>query len=180
MSMHALALDYQISRRKSNRPEIILLLSGLAATLFLGIHYLTVTTEMEQLESQQTTAASKTKHRVVDARLASLNAQQLRAEINQANVVLAQLALPWEALFRDIESSQRGRVALLSIEPNADKRTVKITGEAKDLAAMLSYLQFLQQKPSLHGVYLQSHHVDQQTAEKPVRFTLNASWVIKP
>ncbi len=178
--MHALMLDYQVTHRTSTWSEKGLLLSGLAALLLVGIHYLTVATDITEMETEQAAVAQTTKSPVTDTRLASLNAQQLRAEINQANAVLVRLGLPWEALFRDIESSQRSRVALLSIEPNADKRTVKITGEAKDLAAMLSYLQFLQQKESLSGVYLQNHRVEQQIAEKPVRFTLNATWVIKP
>lgn len=178
--MHALTLDYHITQRSSTWSEKVLVLVGLATITLVGAHYFTVATDIEELATTQTAVAHATKVQVTDSRLASLNAQQLRTEINQANTVLAQLALPWEALFRDIESSQRSRVALLSIEPNTDKRTVKITGEAKDLAAMLSYTQFLQEKESLTGVYLQSHHVELQSAEKPVRFTLQAAWVIKP
>lgn len=178
--MHALTLDYQTTQRSSTWSEKALLLIGLATTLLVGTHYLTVSAGIDELATTQSATEHAKKTPVSDSRLASLNEQQLRTEINQANVILAQLALPWEALFRDIESSQRNRVALLSIEPNTDKRTVKITGEAKDLAAMLSYTQFLQQKESLTGVYLQSHHVELQSAEKPVRFTLHAAWVIKP
>ena len=107
-------------------------------------------------------------------------AQQLRAEIKQANEVLAQLAMPWETLFKDVESSQRDHVALLSIEPDSEKRVIKIIGEAKDTDAMLGYIRLLQKKESLTDVYLQSHRVEQQTAEKPIRFALIASWVVKP
>lgn len=178
--MRAILLDYQHNRRKPGWPDIVLLAGGLAVAMYVGIHSVKVFSEVNTLEEKQTAFERKSDRGAPDSRLASLDAQQLRAEVKQANEVLAQLALPWESLFKDIESSQRNHVALLSIEPDPEKRVIKITGEAKDLGTMLGYIRFLQKKESLTGVYLQSHHIEQQTAEKPVRFVLAASWVIKP
>lgn len=178
--MRAISLDYQHNRRRWHWPDILLLVGGLSLSAYVGIHYANVSAEIDSLEAKQTAFERTSNHQAADSRLASLDAQQLRAEVKQANDVLAQLALPWEALFKDIESSQKDRVALLSIEPDPAKRVVRIMGEAKDLDAMLGYVRFLQNKGSLTGVYLQSHHVEQQTAEKPVRFAVLAAWVIKP
>ena len=178
--MRTLHLDYQQNRRQPGWTDIVLLVGGLVTAMYVGIHSVNVFSEVNTLEVKQAALDRKSGRGAPDSRLASLDAQQLRAEVKQANDILAQLALPWETLFKDIESSQKDHVALLSIEPDTEKHAVKITGEAKNLGAVLGYIRFLQKKASLTGVYLQNHHVEQQTAEKPVRFVVAASWVIKP
>jgi Fimbrial assembly protein (PilN) len=70
-------------------------------------------------------------------------------------------------------------VALLSIESDTDKGRMKISGEAKDLQAMLDYLRFLGTQPTLAEVYLQSHQVQQQDPQRPVRFVLSADWTAR-
>lgn len=178
--MRTLLLDYQQNRRKPDWTDIVLLAGGFVMAIYIGVHSVNVFSEVKALEEKQTVLDRKPDHGATDSRLASLDAQQLRSEVKQANDILAQLALPWETLFKDIESSQKDHVALLSIEPDTEKHAVKITGEAKNLDTVLGYIRFLQKKSSLTGVYLQTHRVDQQMAEKPVRFVVTATWVIKP
>ncbi len=97
-------------------------------------------------------------------------------EVKEANQVVRQLNLPWNALFNAVEVSGGQSIALLSMEPDLQKGTVKISGEAKDLDALLNYVRQL----SKHGVFgrvlLQSHHILQDVAEKPLRFSLLADW----
>ena len=176
--MAILFLDYKQNRRTPGWPDIILLVTGIVVVVYAGIYYLHLFTEIDLLKTKQAVFAHKLSHNV-DPRVASLSPLQLRTEVKQANTVLAQLALPWDTLFKDLESSQGGQVALLSIEPDSEKQTVKIVGEAKDFFTMLSYIKFLQQKDSLTQVYLQSHHIEHENAQNPIRFTLAASWIIK-
>jgi Tfp pilus assembly protein PilN len=68
-------------------------------------------------------------------------------------------------------------VALLSIESDTGKRQVKISGEAKDIESVLNYLRVLGAQPKLANVYLQSHQLQQQDPQHPVRFALGAAWV---
>lgn len=178
--MPALQLDFHSDRRKPRWPDVALLAAGLAGALALAIHSVTVFSEIRALEVQHDEFQRKTDRGAPDPRLAALDARHLETEVRHANDVLTQLALPWETLFKDIESSSQNHVALLAIQPDSDKRLIKITGEARDLAAMLGYLRFLQGRESLTDVYLQSHHIEQRTAERPVQFVLVASWVIKP
>lgn len=178
--MRALQLDFHADRRKPEWPDVTLLAAGLAGALLLGVHLISVSSEIRTLETERSAVLHQADRQAPDPRLAALDARQLRAEVKQANGVLTQLALPWEALFKDIESSPQSHIALLTIEPDSDKRVIKITGEAKDFASLLGYIRFLQGKESLTGVYLRSHHIDEQVAERPVRFVLAASWVIKP
>ena len=60
------------------------------------------------------------------------------------------------------------------------KRIVRIGGEAKDFDALLAYITRLEQSKILNHVYLTSHEVRSQDAEKPVRFSLLANWTVQP
>lgn len=178
--MHTLMLDYKNTQRKSSPTETGLLLFGLLVITLAGLEFIFVSSELDALLEKKSVIERSSKPVIADTKLQTLNEQQIKSEMSHANVILAQLGLPWDILFHDIESLRGGRVALLAVEPNVEKRTVKISGEAKDFTAMLDYITLLQKKGSLERVYLQSHHIEQQIAEKPVRFVLKATWVIKP
>ena len=105
--------------------------------------------------------------------------QKVALEIKRANEVIGQLNQPWDELFTAVETGDRKHVALLSIEPDPQKRQVKVTAEAKNLAAMLNYARSLEQQQLLTDIFLQSHQVQQQDPEKPVRFVFTATWMIK-
>jgi Tfp pilus assembly protein PilN len=70
-------------------------------------------------------------------------------------------------------------VALLQIESDVDKQHVKISAEARTLGAMLDYLRDLEGRSILSDVYLQSHQIQQQDPERPVRFVLTATWLAR-
>jgi Tfp pilus assembly protein PilN len=96
-----------------------------------------------------------------------------------ARVVLSHLTVPWETLFRGLESVDEKDVALLSMIPDAEKQQIKLTLEAKNLNAMLSYHRKLQENPTFKEVSLGEHEIVQQDPYRPVRFSVTATWVIK-
>ena len=109
-----------------------------------------------------------------------LDAEALQQQIRQANAILQQLALPWDALFQTLEATRDQDIALLSIQPDAAKQSVRIGGEAKNLTTLLAYITRLEQGRVLDHVYLTSHEVRTQDAEQPVRFSLAAHWAVQP
>jgi type IV pilus assembly PilN-like protein len=100
--------------------------------------------------------------------------QALASELKHANEILLQLALPWGELFASAESAGIPDVALLSIESDTDKRRVTISGEAKNLESILAYLRYLEARPALADVYLQSHQLQKKDPQHPARFALSA------
>lgn len=92
--------------------------------------------------------------------------------------VRAQLNLPWGELFTTLESLVGADVALLSLTPDARKRQVRISGEARDLAAMLAFHRGLEDSAPLRDVSLLNHEFAEQAPGRPVRFSLVAAWVI--
>ena len=97
-------------------------------------------------------------------------------EVKQANQVVRQLSLPWNALFKAVETSGGKSIALLSLEPDLQKGTVKISGEAKDFDALLEYVRQLSKREVFGSVLLQNHQIQQDIPEKPLRFSLLAHW----
>jgi hypothetical protein len=104
------------------------------------------------------------------------NPVELRNEIRLANVVLQQIALPWDALFRELERSRDKTVSLLSVQPDMQNRIVRIGGEAKNLRAVVEYARRLDNTGVLYNVYMIGHEVKTQDPQRPVTFSLVAAW----
>ena len=170
--MRVLMLDLHNTRRPVALPNLLLLLFSLATALGLALYTLQTFSEVEKLELQQRTFEHDSRQ-TVEPRPSPKDQQQLHDEIKDANEVLARIGLPWERLFQDIESSPRDNIALLSINPDAVKRRLTITGEAKSLDDMLNYIRKLQEKGSMTRVF---HHVELKSAQHPIHFIVEASW----
>lgn len=100
----------------------------------------------------------------------------LRQEVRIANTVLQQIAVPWDALFREIEARTDESIALLSVQPDLQNRVVRIGGESRSLQAAIDYARRLGTAPKLSGVYLVSHEVKAQDKQRAVSFSLVAAW----
>lgn len=102
--------------------------------------------------------------------------QETALEIRHANQVLGQITIPWDGLFQAVEWSSGSDVALLTIEPDAEKHQVKISGEAKNIPALWNYMGHLAAQDAFSSVTLRSHQVERREREHPVRFALVVEW----
>ena len=96
----------------------------------------------------------------------------------QIQTTIGALIVPWNGLLQDIEKADMQDIALLNLDPNVKKQQVIISGEAKNLQTVLSYIQKLEAQPMLNKVYLQKYTVDEANQFKPVKFTLLAQWAL--
>lgn len=103
-----------------------------------------------------------------------------RRELKLAQSVIERLDTPWGVLFSTVESAFDDQVTLLNVEPDPDRREVRLVAEAKNLQAMQAYIRQLRQAPALRDAYLASHQINQQDPLRPVRFVANARWVVPP
>lgn len=174
--MSILRLDYQRSMKPFPVEGTILLLLAMAVLAMTGGYYYRLATQMAGLEASQ----GKFERAVRRIGGKPREAREMMPEIMRANEVLRQLSLPWENLFRAVESSASPEVTLLGMEPDVEKRIVRISCEAKNIAAMLDYIKQLEQRREFGSVYLQSHRIQDQDPEKPVRFSLIAAWGVAP
>ena len=173
--MRALSLDFRRRDRGTSWVGMALLLPALGGAVISGGQYLQLADQLaaEQASLRKVATAAR---KQPAAAASGGETQTLAAELKHANEILVQLTLPWGELFASAESAGAADVALLNIESETDKRRVKIAGEAKNLESILDYLRYLESRPALADVYLQSHELQKQDAQQPVRFVVNAQW----
>ena len=175
--MRALQLDYQRACKPVPWLGLGVLVAALATLALMGGYYHTLDQQIAFWESKLDRIERLSSHRALASR--PLSEQAARAqmlEVNQANQVVRELSLPWNALFKAVETSSGQNIALLSLEPDPVKGTVTISGEAKDLNALLNYTKQLSTREVFDSVMLQNHQIQQADPEKPLRFSLLAHW----
>jgi Tfp pilus assembly protein PilN len=167
------ALNLDIVRRRSAWPALLVLMIGLAIAADAGLRYERLRDEIAMV--QQPVTATRAAHAGAEP-----ISEQTQRELEAARRLLQELVLPWDALFRSIEASVDGDTGLLALEPEADKRAVRITGEARNYRAVLDFILRLEEQPGLTQIHLLNHQIREDVAERPFMFTLAASWGARP
>jgi Tfp pilus assembly protein PilN len=174
--MADLHIDFIHPHRPAARSGWLILLIGavsLAAAVAWNVFVLEPDVEAAQAEATNLRATWMS-HQPAALKL---NDTQLAAEWQKALAINSRLDTPWQKLFAALESYVDQPVALLTIDPDIARKELLLTGEARNLDAVLDYVRFLKRQPMLAEVTLQSHQVNKQDHDKPVRFRISASWV---
>ncbi len=173
--MNILHLDYQqnLALRWAGPLLLAVAMGGLAlATLY----YLDLNARAANWEDRLEQAARSQGIFTPASSAGQRESGNVAAEVARANEVLNKLTLPWNELFGAVETAAGKDIALLAMEPDRKKQQVKISGEARNFAALLDYLTRLEEQAVFGPVYLQGHQVQQKDPDRPVRFSLLAVW----
>jgi hypothetical protein len=100
-------------------------------------------------------------------------------QIADARETVQRIGLPWDELFKALESAATDRVALISIEPDTKAGKVTISADGKDYLAALSYVANLSRIEGLEGVHLVRHEQKAGDPKGPVSFAVSAAWSTK-
>ncbi|AIL61937.1 MULTISPECIES: PilN domain-containing protein [Pseudomonas] len=175
--MRRLELDFQ--PRRTALSAWVLLAAGvglLAGALVLAQGFGQQQAALDQqLEAFERQLGKRPEH------VASLTPAQSREQaekLAQMRSVSQQLQRPWERLFDMLEALPQDDVALLTLTPDARKGQVRISAEARDLEAMLTFHKRLEASGELRDVSLLNHEIMAKQAEHPVQFNLSATWEI--
>lgn len=106
--------------------------------------------------------------------------ESMQRELDAAQRVLQELVLPWGALFRGVETAIGAQAALLTVEPDASRGLVRITGEARNYPAVIELLKRLEATQILDRVHLVSHEVRNDQPQRPYHFALVGYWKASP
>ncbi len=164
--------------RKQQIPLLDYLLLAAGVVLLLSAVYLLKQTmsKIAYWEAREARITLQQKHvrqpRTPVARISKATQQELK----QVDDILHQLNLPWEKLFDSLEMADSKGVALLSLQPSVSGQTIRITGEARNLAALVEYVQALELEPVLKNAYLASYKTRQDHPRHPVVFSVIATW----
>lgn len=113
------------------------------------------------------------------APLSPAQSREQKAALAEMQRLAERLRLPWDQLFASLEGIANDDIALLSLAPDARKQQLRIAAEARNLPAMLAFHRRLEHSVDLHDVALVNHQIVDEVPERPVRFNLTATWVVR-
>jgi Tfp pilus assembly protein PilN len=102
--------------------------------------------------------------------------ERLDQEAKIIDAAVRQLTLPWAQMIEAVEAASTSDVVVLQLQPEAQQRTLRLTAEAKNGAAMLRYVRRLGESRVLAGVYLASHQVQLEDPARPIQFSVQAAF----
>jgi hypothetical protein len=169
----ALELDFIRAPRRLSPLGAVMLVAGLAAAAWVVVDYRELATQDELVQMQlaaadQLPARARRTAAPVDAR-----------SLEEASAAVVELSLPWSQLLDQLEAAGQDNsrdIALLSVEPDPEKRRVRIGAEARNLPAALAFVQRLQAANMLEHPLLDNHKVRTDQSERPVYFEMTADW----
>jgi Tfp pilus assembly protein PilN len=172
----ALQLDFLTDKPRSASTGFVVLFAGLAALAAVLVEYRVLSEETAVLEARIADFRRMTRRELPPIRETAIDSKVLVQEIRQANLVLAQLNLPWDALFRELEGAAVEGVTLLSIQPEVGSGQVRISGEAKTYDTALAYVAKLEASERFSNVFLTAHEIRANSPQRPVVFGLVGDW----
>lgn len=178
--MKPISVDFLSKPGAPSATGVAFLLAGALAAAMSVSWYVSVSGEVEQLET--TAGEMKRMSRRAPGHMTESprDAREMQQEVRIANQVVQQMTLPWDRLFKELEASASKEVALLAVQPDVASRQVRISGEARTFKAMLDYSRRLEQTDMLGEVVLIGHEVKSQDPQRPVAFSLSAGWSERP
>lgn len=98
------------------------------------------------------------------------------AQAVAVNGAILQLNLPWRQLQDAVAAANTPHVALLALDPDPRKQTLKITAETKGSDEMVGYVEQLKQQEFFTGAALLRHEINDQDPNRPLRFQVEVQW----
>jgi Tfp pilus assembly protein PilN len=179
--MRLVKLNHALIAHKVNLTTAILLITGsvLSVTLFAHAYQLSRKTELLQMTIQQLTETTN-QPRLSRALLQpSAKADtDKHDEATEVNAAIQEIALPWSALFKSLESVNIANVQLLALEPSARQHALHLSAVAFDNESMMHYVDALAQQKILKNVVLQSQESTDISGQKAILFQVGAVWSI--
>jgi hypothetical protein len=174
-----LRIDFSRNAQKAKSGSVLLVTGALAFSISVA-WLVSITQELEKVQTQVRDITQLLRRSPAKIEAARRDDREIQKEVSVANLVIQQLSIPWDLLFSDVESAASSDVALLSVQPDAANRLVRINGEAKEFMAIIGFIRRLEDADNLGNIVLQGHEVKTQDPLRPVVFSITAAWSIRP
>jgi Tfp pilus assembly protein PilN len=172
----AVDLDFAPARRR--RPGLlgwVLLAIGLLAAGLAG--YDLWTAERDLAEREALVARLRAELRQDRPAQPIRDSAPITAEERApAERVAGALNADWSAFFTDLADASRPEVALLELQGDAARGSLRMVGESQSVEAAFAYLEQLQRASMLREARIDSHEWVTQGPQMVVRFVLTAQW----
>ncbi|MFN7085526.1 MAG: hypothetical protein ACK4N4_02725 [Burkholderiales bacterium] len=174
MKLKRLELDFIASRRRPRWPGYALLALSLLIAGNLVVRYRDAHRDLERI------ATASDLLDIGRREPRPIPREKRDEQLKNAEAVVRQLALPWATWIRTLEEAATQDVALLQLQPDAQQRLLRIAAEARHQEAMFEYLRRLANAKALSNVHLVSHQIQLDDPQRPLRFSVQASFRSAP
>jgi Tfp pilus assembly protein PilN len=173
MKHSPLELDYVVSPQRPQWIGLLLLTVALGIAADLVLRYRNAHDAIGRAETTQgmLNAVRRATREPVE---------RLDEQVKAAEAAVRQLTLPWAALIEVLEDATTNDVAVLQVQPEAQQRLLRITAEARNHKAMLQYQSNLAAARVLDNVHLLNHQVQLEDPQKPLQFSIQATFKAAP
>lgn len=171
--MRELMLDFQ--PRRPRLMTLALVAVGILLCLDAGLEYHAHGERLSEVSEQLERATRRLERQAAAQR--DSRPEELFSAAEGKSLQLSNKAtrVDWEGLFGGIEQAVSEDVSLLAVRPDLAGKAVQISGEARNLAAALAFVEALKRDP-LSRVVLLSHQIRQNDPQRPVVFEIAATW----
>lgn len=166
-------LDFQ--GRRGWLPGILLLLVAGVLCLDALAEYHGLSLQREELAERERAATRRAERLAAARRAATPDTLFSAAEIKLMQQAAQAMRVDWEGLFAAVERAGSEEVCLLAVRPDVGGKALWLSGEARDLPAVLAFVEALRKAP-LANVVLLSHQIRQGDPQHPVSFEIAATW----
>lgn len=170
MSRPPLELDFVAPRRRPVWIGLLLLAVALVIGGDLAMRLRDARQELSRLDTAQSLVNADR------APLKLLPVERLDEHIKASETIVRQLSLPWANLIETLESANTKDVAVLQVQPDALQRQLRVTAEARNPGAMWQYVNKLAAARTLEDVHLLNHQVQLEDPQKPLQFSVQATF----
>jgi hypothetical protein len=177
--MRAIYLDYAVSRKPSVLGLVMFALALLALLTIWQRHH-NINQQLVMLDQSILQLKASKGLQPAEPQLQTKSSADLLDKIEEAKKLASFLMIPWGDVLNALEAAALNDLALLAIEPDAKKRQLKITAEAKNKDILFSYLEKLEASDELTNVYLLKHEIVEDVDQHPIRFVAMATWKDQP
>lgn len=167
MTRARLELDFVAPRRRGRILGLAVLGLSILLAGYLVAQYRDTQQRLQQLEAAEALLGAPRPVRAAPR-------EKLDGEMKSARATVRQLALPWPQLIDSLERASMKEIAVLHIQPDAQSRVLRVTAEARREELMLEYVRRL--GASFAEVHLVSHRVREDDPQRPIQFSLQASF----
>jgi Tfp pilus assembly protein PilN len=130
-----------------------------------------VSHEVNQLNAELQTLSQRQKQVSRPILAKTTNSQDKAIE-----VAVDEILLPWNSLFKALESANHEGIQMLAIEPNPKNKLIRIKAIALDTESMMRYLNNLDAQKTLGKVRLVSHEMVEMNGQNAIELVAEAIW----
>ena len=175
--MRSLNLKFPDGGQEARSAGYVMLVLGILALSGVLYQYQRAMDEVAYWDLRIASMDRQTQRKTMPLASPAQGGREIKQEVKRANAVLSEIDLPWGALFDSVEYATSHEVALLSFQPDAAGRTMRMGGEAKSMPALLDFVSALEREPVLKDAYLLKYEVKQDDPQQPIIFSVMASWI---